>query len=296
MAVAGLAVAEPNPELRTERSQTLPDEGTDWPLWSGPSANLTSLGNGLFDREDGDDGGTFALERVWSRPLGSAYSGILVVDGQLVTTFSDGASDYLVALDASSGAEQWRYRISDTYKGDTNADDGPLSTPTVDGGVVYGLGSMGDLFAVSLEDGKERWRLDLQGDFGAEMPGSGFTTAPFVLGNLLVVETGASDGRSIQAFDRETGEVRWSTGDDSVTYQSPLVLEIGGETLLVAITDRSLLGLAPETGEVLWQHQHTEGDGRAFLATQPVPVGEGGIFLIDGRESALFQVTKNGEG
>ena len=111
LAVAGVAVAEPNPELRTERSITAAHEGADWPTWSGPEGNLTSLGNGVFD------GGAFALERVWSRPLGSAYSGILVVDGRLTTAFSDGESDYLVALDASTGAEQWRYRISDVHKG-----------------------------------------------------------------------------------------------------------------------------------------------------------------------------------
>ncbi|MEM7349406.1 MAG: PQQ-binding-like beta-propeller repeat protein [Acidobacteriota bacterium] len=293
LTVASLAVAENAPELRSERSTPLPRDGADWPLWSGPAGNLTSLGNGIFDRGDAGDGSSFGLEQVWSRPLGSAYSGILVTDGRLVTTFSDGTSDYLVALDASSGAEQWRYRISDTYKGAPNADDGPLATPTVDAGVVYGLGTWGGLFAVSLEDGKERWRLDLVADFGAVMPHFGFTTAPTVLGDLLVVETGGDDGRSISAFERETGALRWSTGDDTVTYQSPLVLNLGGETSLVAITDRSLLGLAPETGEVLWQHQHTEGDGRGFTAAQPVPVGEGGILLIDGREAALFQVDKN---
>ncbi|MCG8462953.1 MAG: PQQ-like beta-propeller repeat protein, partial [Holophagales bacterium] len=197
--VASVAVAEKVPELRTERSITLPREAAGWPLWSGPAGNLTSLGNGLLDD------GTFGLERVWSRPLGSAYSGVLVVDGRLVTTFSDGASDYLVALDASSGAEQWRYRISDTYKGSPNADDGPLSTPAIDGGVVYGLSTWGGLFAVSLEDGKERWRLDLVADFGAVKPHFGFTTAPTVLGDLLVVETGGDDGRSISAFERDTG-------------------------------------------------------------------------------------------
>ncbi|MEO1083537.1 MAG: PQQ-binding-like beta-propeller repeat protein [Acidobacteriota bacterium] len=251
--------------------------------------DLTSSGDGIF----GD--GAFHLERTWSQPLGSAYSGILVVDGWLVTTFSDGTWDYLTALDASSGAERWRYRISETYKGSANADDGPLSTPTVDGGVVYGLGSTGVLFALSLEDGEERWRLDLVADFGAKMPGFGFTTAPLVLGDLLVVSTGGDDGRSITAFERETGALRWSAGDDPVTYQSPLSLEVGDETLLVAITDQSLLGLAPGTGEVLWRHRHTEGDGRGFAAAQPVPVGEGGILLIDGDESALFQVEKNGE-
>lgn len=296
LAVAGVAVAETGPELRTERSITLPREGAGWPVWSGPEGNLTSLGNGVFDRGDGNGGGTFGLERVWSRPLGSAYSGIVVVDGRLTTTFSDGESDYLMALDASTGAEQWRYRISDTYKGHDGSDDGPLATPTSDGEVVYGLGAWGGLFAVSLEDGSERWRRELVVDFGAVKPHYGFTTAPTVIGDLLVVETGGGDGRSIVAFDRKTGEMRWSTGDDSVGYQSPMVLELGGETQVVAVTDRSLLGLAPETGEVLWTHQHTEGDGRGFSSAQPVPVGEGGILLTDHSESALFQVSKNAEG
>jgi enterochelin esterase-like enzyme/outer membrane protein assembly factor BamB len=286
LAVTSVAVAQSDPE----RSITLPPEGANWPAWSGPEGNLTSLGNGVFD------GGAFGLERVWSRPLGSAYSGIVVVDGRLATTFSDGESDYLVALDASTGAEHWRYRISDVHKGDGNTDDGPLATPTIDGGVVYGLGARGGLFAVSLEDGKERWRLDLVADFGAVKPSAGFATAPTVIGDLLVVETGGGDGRSISAFDRETGALRWTTGNDPVVYQSPMALDLGGETLLVAVTSRSLVGLAPETGEVLWRHQHTEGDGRGFGAAQPVPVGEGGILLTDHPASALFQVSKNGKG
>ncbi|MCH9650308.1 MAG: PQQ-binding-like beta-propeller repeat protein [Deltaproteobacteria bacterium] len=289
-ALVSVAAAEPNSGDRTEPSLTLSDRGQDWPVWSGPEGNLTSLGNGVFE------GGAFGLERVWSRPLGSAYSGILVVDGRLTTTFSDGESDYLVALDASTGAEQWRYRISDTYKGHDGSDDGPLSTPTIEGGVVYGLGARGQLFAVFLEDGTQRWRRDLVANFGAVKPHYGFTTAPTVIGDLLVVETGAGDGRSIVAFDRETGETRWSTGDETVRYQSPMAFDLGGETSLVAVTDRSLLGLAPETGEVLWSHQHTEGDGLGFDSAQPVPVGEGGILLTDGPESVLFQVSKNAVG
>jgi enterochelin esterase-like enzyme/outer membrane protein assembly factor BamB len=290
LAVASVAIAQPDPELRTQHSITLPREGADWPVWSGPAGNLTSLGNGVFD------GGAFGLERVWSRPLGSAYSGIVMADGRLVTTFSDGESDYLVALDPPTGAEQWRYRISDTYKGHDGSDDGPLATPTLDGGVVYGLGAWGRLFAVSLEDGKERWRRDLVADFGAVKPHYGFTTTPTVIGDLLVVETGGDDGRSISAFDRWTGELRWSTGDDPVRYQSPMAFDLGGEASLVAVTDRSLIGLAPTTGEVLWKHQHTEGDARGFGSAQPVPVGEGGILLTDNPESALFQVRKNAEG
>ncbi|MEM8964025.1 MAG: PQQ-binding-like beta-propeller repeat protein, partial [Acidobacteriota bacterium] len=284
LAVTSVAVAQPDPELRSERSVTLPG---DWPTWSGPAGNLTSMGNGLFD------GGSFGLEQVWSRPLGSAYSGLSVVDGRLVTTFSDGESDFLVALDASTGDEQWRYRISDTYKGHDGSDDGPLATPTIDGGAVYGLSGWGGLFAVSLEDGTETWRRDLVADLGAVKPHFGFATAPAVFGDVVVVETGAAEGRSIAAFDRETGELRWSTGDDSVRYQSPMALDVGGEISVVALTDQSLIGLAPETGAVLWQHRHSEE--RGFGSTQPVPTGDGGILLTDGSESALFKVSKNAD-
>ncbi|MEM6704494.1 MAG: PQQ-binding-like beta-propeller repeat protein [Acidobacteriota bacterium] len=279
-----------NSEPRGARLTTALQGGSDWPSWSGPQRDLTSTSHGLLD------GDSFGLELAWTRTLGSGYSVVLATQGRIVATFSDGESDYVVALDASNGAEHWRYRISSTYKGDTNSDDGPLSTPTVDGGVVYGLGTSGALFAVSLADGTERWRRDLVGDLGAVMRGAGFATAPTVLGDLLVVETGGNDGRAISAFERETGTLRWSVGDDSVTYQSPLVLDLEGEPLLVAVTDQNLLGLAPETGEVLWQYRHTEGERGGFGAAQPVPVGEGGIFLNDGRESALFQVRKEAEG
>ncbi|MEM8932242.1 MAG: PQQ-binding-like beta-propeller repeat protein [Acidobacteriota bacterium] len=283
------AVVSAETEARP-RSTILPSRGADWPMWSGPDGNLTSLGNDVLDRGD------VGLEPVWSRPLGSAYSGIVLADGRLVTTFSDGQSDVLVALDASTGSEQWRYRISETYKGHDGSDDGPLATPSLDGGVVYGLGAWGRLFAVSLADGTERWHRDLVADFGAIKPNYGFTTSPLVIGDLLVVETGAGDGRSIVAFDRETGQPSWSTGDDPVRYQSPMAFDLGDDTLVVAVTDHHLLGLVPESGEVLWTHRHTEGDRRGFASAQPVPVGEGGILLTGGPESALFQVRKTADG
>ena len=153
--------------------------------------NLSSSGNGLLDS------GAFGLERVWSRPLGSAYSAILVVDGRLTTAFSDGESDILVSLDASTGAELWRYRISDAYPGHDGADAGPLATPSVAGGVVYGLGARGELFAVSLRDGKERWRRDLVAGFGAVKPDFGFATAPTVVGE----SAGGRDRRPRRALD-----------------------------------------------------------------------------------------------
>ncbi|MEM7350552.1 MAG: PQQ-binding-like beta-propeller repeat protein [Acidobacteriota bacterium] len=254
----------------------------DWPLWSGPDRNLTSLGNGVFEHK------SFGLAKVWSRPLGSAYSGIAVVGEHVITGFSDGESDYLVSLAAGDGKEQWRYRISKTYAGHDGSDDGPLATPMIAGGMVYGFGAWGNLFALNLADGKEIWSHQVVEKFGGRKPEYGFTTTPTVAGDLLVAEIGGDAGRSIAAFDRRTGELRWSIGDDTVAYQSPLVLRSGDKTQILAVTNNFMFGLEPESGKILWQHQH---DKDAFDGhSQPVPVGEDGVLLTYWNEAVLFRL------
>ncbi len=262
-----------------------PGAQRDWPAWSGPDGNLTSLGNGTFDRAG------FCLEQAWSRPLGSAYSGISVVGDRLVTAFSDGEADYLVALDTASGVEQWRYRISDTDKGHDGSDDGPLASPAIGDDTVYGLGAWGRLFAVSLADGKELWAHDLVEAYGARKPDYGFTSTPAVVGDLVVVETGGDKGRAIAAFDGKSGKLRWSLSDDEIAYQSPQALKFDGETVLVAVTNQHIYGLEPETGKELFKHRHSEKQGKSF--GQPVPVGEDSILITDWPGATLYRVARS---
>lgn len=261
----------------------------DWPLWSGPEHNLTSLGNGAFgDAEVG-------LETAWRRPLGSAYSGVAVVDGRAITAFSDGAGDFLVALAADDGRELWRYRIGDVYEGHDGSDDGPIATPTVAGGRVFGVGPWGHLFAVRLDDGGELWSHHLAEELGARQPDYGFSTSPLVVGGVVVVQTGAGEGGAVSGFDPATGERLWATGDDRVGYQSPIAFEVGGEPQVVAVTNSLLTGLDPATGEELWRHQHKEPSPYDGFS-HPVRVGEDRILLNYWPESALFRVTRSDGG
>ena len=73
-------------------------QAADWPHWRGPNGNGITLGNGVFDAR------TPKLDVAWRRPLGVGYSGISVVEDHVVTMFADGTSEYLVLLEASSGA------------------------------------------------------------------------------------------------------------------------------------------------------------------------------------------------
>jgi outer membrane protein assembly factor BamB len=256
----------------------------DWPSWSGPNLDFTSPAKNVFGKTGP------GLERVWAQPLGSGYSGILVVRNRLITAFSDDASDVLVALDALTGDEIWRYRIGETYEGHDGSDDGPLATPTVYKKVVYGLGGAGELFAVRWADGEEVWARNIVDELGARPPLYGFATAPTVVSGVLIVQAGGSDGRSIVGLDPADGSLLWSTGDDAVTYQSPLALRVGGSEQVFAVTDRHLLGLDPRTGEILWTHEHGGEDSRGLTRAQPIPLGRATVLLTDTEDSVLYRI------
>ena len=266
------------------------DEASDWPHWSGPNLDLTSpSGSDVFT-------GEFRLERFWSIPLGSGYSGIAVVDERVVAAFSDGTSDFFAAFDAATGDEIWRHRIAETYEGHDQSEDGPRSTPTIHNGVVYGLGPWGHLVALRLADGREVWSSHVVEDLGARAPFAGFATAPAVIGGVLVVQTGGSDGHSISGLDPATGELLWSAEDDFVMYQSPVAVHVDGEALVFAVTDERVVGLRPRNGDVLWQLPHELSEDEYHGISQPVLVDSASVLVNGMTRTALFRVAGTGDG
>lgn len=165
--------------------------------------------------------GGVRLELAWRRPLGKGYSGVSVAEGHVVTLFSDGRSDVVIAFDAATGTELWRYIIGETYRGHDGSQDGPISTPFLSGGRVFALGPHGTLVALRAKTGKEIWKTDLVGDQGGVKPHWGFGTSPLAASGVLLVQLGAK-GATVGGFDPATGRRIWSAGDDSVSYQSPV--------------------------------------------------------------------------
>ena len=262
----------------------------DWPQWRGPNHDGSVSGQGVFDA------GHFGLELAWKKPLGSGYSSISVADGRAVTMFSDGERDNLIALDAATGEELWRLPIAASYPALSTAAPGPAGTPTIHEGIVYALGPWGQLMAVGLDDGTLIWTRKIDEQGGAKRPRNGFTTTPTIAGDLVIVQTGGPGGYSLSAYDRLTGQPRWSTGDEGVDYQSPLVLELAGQLQILAVNNERAVGLRLEDRERLWEfkHDNKDPDGQA---TQPVILGEDRVLLTSGLSSSvLFQVVREESG
>ncbi|MFN7953583.1 MAG: PQQ-binding-like beta-propeller repeat protein [bacterium] len=253
--------------------------GADWPHWRGAHYDGTTEAGGLFDRTP------IALRVAWSRPLGVAYSGISVAEGRAVTLYADGGTDYVIALDAATGATLWTHAIDSTFPAEGGSEGGAKSVPAIDDGIVYALGPKGHLLALRLADGAELWRLRLDERFGAKTPPFGFATSPLVAGDVLVIEPGGPDGRGVVGLDKRTGELRWATGEDPTDYQSPIVAEIGGVEQLVSVTQSVVSGIDPATGTTLWSQRYETGRVPA-----PVLLGDDRLLLTGEVRSIAYRV------
>jgi outer membrane protein assembly factor BamB len=190
---------------------------------------------------------------LWRRPVAGGYSEIAIHRGRAFTMEGRGGADFIVALDAASGREHWSVRVGLTYRGHGGSDDGPISTPAVDGNDVFALGPHGHLIAVDGATGKERWRHDLVNAFSATAPTWGFAASPLIEGRLVIVPTGGTNSKGLMAFDRTTGRLVWNAAVAKATaYASAVTASIGGVRQVIAVASDRVFGVDPGDGRVLW--------------------------------------------
>jgi outer membrane protein assembly factor BamB len=259
-------------------------EAQSWPgLW-GPSRNAVAAGDLSAARGE--------PQVLWRRPVQGGYSEIAVANGRAVTLELRNGSDFVVALDARTGREHWSVRIGPTYRGHGGSDDGPISTPAIDGNDVFALGPNGQLIAIDLASGKERWRHDLVSEFSSDAPTWGFAASPLVDGRLVIVPTGGAKSRGMLAFDRASGSLVWSAPVAKVTgYSSAVMATIGGVRQVVGIAADRVYGLQPSDGRVLWS---APGSGGTAEVSNSVHVLPGDRVLFGNWEGAtLIRVATN---
>lgn len=208
--------------------------------------------------------------------------GLAAAGGQIFVTTAYGE---LVALDAASGAVQWRQRF-----------DAPvIGAPTVDGNTVYAVARDGSALAVDSSNGKVRWNVGgtraASGMVGGGSPSAadGMVVLPFAAGEVVavnpadgtktwgaavagqrlgrafaaglgdltgdpviaggVVYVGSAAGRTT-ALDATTGQRLWTANEGAVN--PPLVV---GDSVFVVNDEAKLVRLDASTGAVIWAVQ-----------------------------------------
>ncbi len=258
----------------------------DWPHLRGPATDGSIAAEGVFDAAE------FGLELDWQAKIGSSYSGVVVAEDRVVTMFAEGESDWVAAFDPATGREVWREQLGEITKGFDGADDGPLSSPVAGGGRVHALSPGGRLAAFSLAGGKLIWEKQLVKAFEGTSGHFGFATTPLYADGILIVQAGGEKGKAIVGLDAKTGKKRWAQGDDKAVYQTPALMTLAGRKQVVAVGPTRILGLAPDTGEILWEQKLEE---ERTSSSTPTYLGEDRFLTLMSSGATAYRVARSGE-
>ncbi len=220
--------------------------------------------------------------------MGEGFAAISVVGERFVTLYARDDDEYAASFRVADGSEVWRRRIGEKFI--DHWGNGPRATPAVDGDTAYVVSSNGGLFALRVDGGEVIWQLDLVARFGdpnrptsfdeGAPPGKvplgpywGYCSSPLIEGDLLIVYTGAGGGNSLVAFDKRSGEVRWSLFDHLSSYSSPIAVTIDGRRQIIVAMAHEIVSVL-SSGEILWRYPWAR-----FNVSQPVFVAPDKLFF-----------------
>ncbi|NOR67015.1 MAG: PQQ-binding-like beta-propeller repeat protein, partial [Woeseiaceae bacterium] len=230
----------------------------DWPQWRGPNRDGVCSETGLLD--SWPEGGPRLLWEISG--LGKGYSSFSIVDGKLYTMGDISIMQCILAYDLSTRQRLWIAQVGPPHK------DGPRGTPTVDDGLVYAIGSDGDVVCVDAGTGKAIWSRHFQKDLGGgKNPHWKFSESPLDDGVKLLCTPGGRDAVMV-ALDKKTGELIWKCsmpdigprGKDEAGYSSIVATQTDGVRQYVQLTNKGLIGVAADDGRFLWGYNKIAND------------------------------------
>ena len=225
-------------------------------LVGGGDGNLYSL-----DAQTGKERWRFrAPARIRSSP---AVEGEIVVVGDF--------AGHVYGIDLSGGRQLWKFDTegASLYTQDFGFDRSAIvSSPSIHNGVVTVGGRDGFLYALSLKDGKERWR------FNHEI--SWVLTSPAIGSGLVFA--GSSDGRFVHAVDHQTGKEAWRFKTRGPVWGSPAIC---GDVLYFGDYDGYLYSVESKTGKELSRFKTGH-----LIHSSPIPVD--GMVLIGSDDGYLY--------
>lgn len=226
----------------------------DWPQWRGAQRDGLAPGQSVTFPKDSSQ-----MAAKWKIPIGTGFSSPIVSGGRVYILDDQNGQETAHCLDANTGKEIWRKEYAATFGDEWGK--GPRSTPFLDGDRLYLQSCTGDFQCWEAATGKKIWGLNFEKDFGLTFLGAkllegtarrrGNNGTSVIAGDLVVVQVGNSQGATLVACDKKTGEVRWKAGNDEAAYSSLISTVLAGTPVVLAFTATQLLVVELKNGQVL---------------------------------------------
>src|SRR4051812_21819800 len=225
----------------------------NWPQWRGPSRDGISKETGLLQ-----DWPAEGPKLLWQKDgLGDGYSTPSIVGDRIFLINNKGLEDEFVqCLSVKDGSPIWKTHIGKVGKPDQKPPyPGARSTPTLDGKLLYALGSDGDLACMDIANGKIIWTKNLITDFGGSSGAWAYAESPLVDKNLVVVTPGGKDA-TLVALNKRNGKVvkKFPVPEgDNAAYSSIIIVDAAGVRQYVQFLAKALVGVDANSGKFLWR-------------------------------------------
>jgi outer membrane protein assembly factor BamB/predicted phosphodiesterase len=195
----------------------------------------------------------------------------IYADGKVFIATSDDNNYedcYIVAYNADSGEEKWKYRLRSSIK----------NTITYSDGFIMGTDSEGITYALNGATGELAWKKDLGISGGIPAFLSGIASEDHV------VYTGW--GKGLSALNVKDGSTIWKNKEWHGGYGSVATHTVGDDVLIASANWSNLFVHDKNTGKLLWK---TGSDGMRFRESSTVIVNDT-LYATANKNILLFDV------
>lgn len=222
----------------------------DWASFLGPSHNAVSTETRLSR--------VLPPPLVWEFAKGTGYASPAVAGNRLVFVHRLANDEIVECLHPETGARHWQFRYATAFEDRYGYNNGPRSSPVIDGERAYTLGAEGKLHCLELGSGKVVWKRDLRAEYKVPQDFFGTASSPLVEGRLLIINVGAPGGPCVVGLDKATGREAWRAGKEwGPSYASPVPAVLHGTRRVFVFAGGEstppaggLMSIDPATGKV----------------------------------------------
>ncbi|HAF29781.1 MAG TPA: hypothetical protein DCG75_12115 [Bacteroidales bacterium] len=240
--------------IHPDNANSQQNENTNWNQFRGSERNGLALNASIKDTLFE---GSYQMQ--WKKDIGSAFSEITVSGNKIYTMLSEkidsvSGFEFVAAFDAKTGNEIWRSQVDSIFIDVDGWGNGSRSTPAVDEEFIYSFSALGKLTATTIKDGKNIWQVDFVKEFGSTRPRWGYSTSPLLVDDILIMEVGGTDSHAFAAFNKKTGEVKWTKANGNAHYSSPVLANIEGQNQII-FANGGFIYSYNSKGDTLWTYK-----------------------------------------
>ncbi len=224
-------------------------EVCNWPQFRGPRRDSLSGDTGLLKHwPEGGPGLSWKAGEI-----GDGFSSVSIVDGMIYTAGNIEGITVITALDMS-GVILWQTKSGPAFM---KSHPGSRGTPTISEGKLYHLNGNGHVVCLEARTGEKIWSLNILEKFHGSNSEWALSESLLVDGDNVICCPGGEEV-SMVALDKNTGAIVWTCAGlgDRAGYVSPILVDYMGLRQIITITSATAIGVAADTGELLWKYDH----------------------------------------